>query len=232
MKKNPILVFCIAFLGGTMMFTNIAQAESVSGVDSTVYMELTPGDGVTNPVDPEDPDNPEVPNPIDPADPENEGTGNSGSLTIDYVCNIAFGSQKIGSGTVAYHAINKSPFIQVTDNRGTNEGWSLKATASEFSSETGSVLKGAVLSLKNGQVKSHSSNVSAPPVARDVVFDNTESKPVMIAEEDTGRGTWINVFSGTEGNNTNVQLAVLEGSAEANVEYNATITWELSSAPS
>lgn len=51
------------------------------------------------------------PNPIDSVDQENEGTGSSGLLTIDYVSNIVFGKQNIGSRTVIYNAINENPFV-------------------------------------------------------------------------------------------------------------------------
>ncbi len=66
--------------------------------------------------------------------------------------------------------------------------------------------------------------------ANDVVFDNSDPKTVMMAEVDAGRGTWLDVFSGTEGDNRNVQLKVLEGSADA-YHYTANMTWELSDAP-
>jgi hypothetical protein len=153
-------------------------------------------------------------------------------LTLDYVTSIQFGTQKITSGTTSYHTKNKSPYVQVTDKRGTGEGWSLKARASEFKSDAGKVLAGAVLSFRNGLVKSQSGNVSSPPTAYDVVFDNTDAKVVMVAEQGAGRGTWIDVFAGTDGDNSNVQLKVLEGSADTNTNYSAVITWELSNAPS
>lgn len=133
---------------------------------------------------------------------------------------------------MSYHAKNKSPFIQVSDKRGTGDGWTLKAMASEFKSEDGKVLAGAVLSLRNGQVKSQSGNVSSPPAAHDVVFENKDAQLVMAAKEGAGRGTWIVVFPGTEGDNRNVKLQVLAGSGEALEDYSAVITWELSNAPS
>ncbi|PFJ11266.1 hypothetical protein COD67_23055 [Bacillus cereus] len=54
----------------------------------------------------------------------------------------------------------------------------------------------------------------------------------MLAAVDAGRGTWVDVFSGTDGDNSNVQLKVLEGSADTSTNYSSTITWELSNAPS
>ncbi|PFJ18059.1 cell surface protein, partial [Bacillus cereus] len=164
MKKYQVLTLGIIILSGVTISTNAVKAAEVNQANSKSYINFIADDGSTNPIDPTNPDNPTPPNPIDPEDPDNGGTGNSGELTIDYVSNIQFGTQKIVSGNTTYNAKNKDPFVQVSDKRGTGEGWSLKASASEFKSDDGKVLKGAVLSFKNGQVKSQSGNVSTPPV--------------------------------------------------------------------
>ena len=52
----------------------------------------------------------------------------------------------------------------------------------------------------------------------------------MTAKSLNGQGTWLDVFEGEEGNNTNVQLTVPVGSAQAK-EYTATITWTLTAGP-
>ncbi|WP_054025663.1 WxL domain-containing protein [Bacillus sp. FJAT-28004] len=231
MKVIKLLVLGI-ILAGAAYSSNPVKAAGVDSAVSSSTISFIPDEGTTNPVDPEDPDNPDPPWPIDPEDPGNGGTGSIGALTLDYVSNIQFGTQKIASGNITYYALNKNPFVQVTDKRGTGEGWSLKAQASEFTSEDRKVLAGAILSFRNGRVKSLSGNVSAPPEAYDVVFDNMDAKPVMMAEEGAGRGTWVDVFTGTGGDNRNVQLKVLEGSADTLIHYTAEITWELSNAPS
>jgi hypothetical protein len=231
MKVMKILALGI-ILAGLTLSSHLVEAADANTAISSNYISFVADEGKTSPVDPEDPDNPDPTEPIDPEDPNNGGTGNHGSLTLDYVTSIQFGTQKITSGTTSYHTKNKSPYVQVTDKRGTGEGWSLKARASEFKSDAGKVLAGAVLSFRNGLVKSQSGNVSSPPTAYDVVFDNTDAKVVMVAEQGAGRGTWIDVFAGTDGDNSNVQLKVLEGSADANTNYSAVVTWELSNAPS
>lgn len=230
MKVFNLSVIASIIIAATISSINSAEASVINNATSNNYIGFIADEGPTNPVDPTNPDNPNPPSPTDPEDPGNGGTGNEGPLTLDYVSNIQFGTQKIMSGNTTYNAKNKDPFVQVSDKRGTGDGWSLAVKADEFKSDTGEVLTGAVLSFKNGQVKSQSSNVSSPPTANDVVFDNTDSKVIMLAEEDAGRGTWVTVFSGTEGNNSNVQLNVLAGSANAQ-NYTATMTWELSNAP-
>ncbi|MGM0838269.1 MAG: WxL domain-containing protein [Bacillota bacterium] len=230
MKVFSLSVVGSIILAGTLISISSAEAAVINNATSNNYIGFIADEEPTNPVDPTNPDNPNPPSPIDPEDPGNGGTGNGGALTLDYVSNIQFGTQKIMSGNTTYNAKNKDPFVQVSDKRGTGEGWSLSAKTSEFKSDSGEVLTGAVLSFKNGEVKTQTGNVSTPPTANDVVFDNTDSKVFMFAEVDAGRGTWLDVFPGTEGDNSNVQLNVLAGSADAQ-NYTATMTWELSNAP-
>ncbi|PFJ17522.1 cell surface protein [Bacillus cereus] len=232
MKGYRLLTLGIIILTGTTLSTNSVKADEVNKAISKSYINFIADNGPTDPIDPINPDNSNPPKPIDSEDSDNKGTGNSGGLTLDYVSNIQFGTKKIVNGNTIYHAKNKNPFLQVSDKRGTEEGWTLKARASELKSEDGKVLTGAILSLRNGQVKSRSSNVSTPPITNDVVFDNNDAKLVMFTEVDTGRGTWINVFSGTDGDNSNAQLKVLGDSADTLTNYSTVITWELSNAPS
>jgi hypothetical protein len=233
-RKMKVITLSVAgsmILAGLIFSTNSAEAAVVNSAISKNYIDFIPDEGITKPVDPVNPDEPAPPSPIDPIDPDNGGTGNSGSLTLDYVSNIQFGTQKIMSGNTTYNANNKDPYVQVSDKRGTGEGWVLTAKASELKNSTGESLQGAELTFKNGQVKSQSSNVSEPPTAYDVTFDNSDSKKFMEAPLETGRGTWLDVFSGSDGDNSNVQLKVLAGSAEAE-SYSGTVTWELTDAPS
>ncbi|WP_349730543.1 WxL domain-containing protein [Peribacillus frigoritolerans] len=231
MKAITLSIVGSVILVGMIFSTNSAEAAVVNSAISKNYIKFIADEGMTKPVDPANPDNPALPSPIDPMDPDNGGTGNSGSLTLDYVSNIHFGTQKIMGGNTTYNANNKDPYVQVSDKRGTGEGWALTAKASELKISTGEPLQGAELTFKNGQVKSQSSNVSEPPTAYDVTFDNRDSKKFMDAPLETGRGTWLDVFSGSDGDNSNVQLKVLAGSAEAE-SYSGTVTWELTSAPS
>lgn len=232
MKKRTLTAIAgVSLLGLTGLSTNALAAVS-STANSTNHIVFEAGEEVTNPIDPTNPDNPNPSDPIDPTDPTNPGTGNEGSLTIDYVSNIEFGTQKTASGTMIYHAQNEHPFVQVTDKRGTGAGWNLTAKATEFKSAAGSkVLKGAELTFKNGVLKTQTENISPAPQNKDVTFSNSDAHVMMNAKEDTGRGTWVDVFSGKLNDNENVQLKVLPGTADTNVDYTATINWELADAP-
>ncbi|MGJ0860672.1 WxL domain-containing protein [Enterococcus faecium] len=157
-------------------------------------------------------------------------TGDNGPLSIDYVSNITFGTKDISTTSQVYNAENAEPHVQITDKRGVEGGWTLTAAATKFVASDNSELKGAELLFKNGVAETTSDNTSKAPVTSDLIFDNTEAKTVMTADSLKGQGTWLDVFKGTEGNNTNVQLSVPSGSAQAK-EYTSTITWTLTAGP-
>ncbi|EGO8275232.1 WxL domain-containing protein, partial [Enterococcus faecalis] len=97
---------------------------------------------------------------------ENPSTGGEGALSIPYASSISFGEQEIQQGDTTYFAQNEKPFVQVNDTRGGAEGWSLYASISEFKGATNqNVLKGAQLTLANGQVTTEGNQSEAPIIA-------------------------------------------------------------------
>lgn len=230
-KLKNVMVATISVIVLTTS-TESVFAQVSSKAESSNHIIFEAGNSITDPVDPIDPGNPNPPNPIDPTDPENPGTGNEGPLSIDYVSNIEFGTNKISSKAIVYNAKNENPFVQVTDNRGTGAGWTLTAKAGSFQSKDGSkMLKGAELSLKNGTLKTLPDNISEAPINQDVTFVNSDAQIIMTAKKDTGRGTWINVYDDVFNNNQKIQLKVLPGTADVNTDYKAKIDWELTDAP-
>lgn len=233
MKKIALLTTLSLALLANLGLATIAQAEVVNTAKSeNNHVIFEPNTDKKPLVDPVDPSNPNPPTPIDPTDPHNIGTGNTGALTIDYVPNIDFGTKKIAHGDQKYTAKNANPFIQVTDLRGTGAGWKLTANISKFTNDDGNKeLKGAVLSFKNGVVKTRPNNISEGPVASDLVFETQDTYQVLKADPEKGKGSWLDVFSGDQDNNNKVELLVLEGSADAGVNYTATINWSLADTP-
>jgi hypothetical protein len=235
MKKQVLytavatVLLLTSILGGVFVHAD----EQSDAVNSTAKITFTGGNTDPNdPVDPENPDHhidPDVP--VDPDDPDNHGTGDKGPMSIDYVSDITFGTKAIEASSQVYNAVNAEPHVQITDKRGVEGGWSLTAAVSKFTASDKSELKGAVLSFKNGVARTTSDNTSAEStVNKKITFNNTEAQPVMNAASLAGEGKWLDVFEGDEGNNTNVQLAVPSGSAQAK-EYTATITWTLTAGP-
>lgn len=229
--KKQLFVFSAVVLANVLIATQV-QAETVSNGS----ISLTDGSGqVTPPLDPTDPTNPNPESPTDPEDPNNNGTGNVGPLSIDYVSNFTFGEHKISGSDMTFYAKNANPYVQVTDTRGTGAGWTVQASISDFTSASKtSTLKGAQLTLKNPEAKSASqATTSEAPNGTSKLDFNTSKQTVVVSKKGAGKGTWLNVYSAESGKteNTNVVLSVPAGSPEANTTYTATINWELLDAP-
>lgn len=218
------------FLGTSILVTSLfigvqtSHAVIKSKAESKSEVKIIEGN-TTGPVDPKDPTDPNKPN------PEVPGTGNEGPLTIDYVPNIEFGEQEIKEKEATYNAKTEHPYVQVSDRRGTGAGWNLKVSIDEFKNgDQKQTLKGAELSLKNGDIKTTSGNVSEKPQGNNVTL-NKDLQVIMQAGTDQGMGTWLDVFSGKKDDNENVQLKVPAGSARAKQSYSSVIRWELTDAP-
>lgn len=102
-------------------------------------------DIITPPIDPTNPDNPNPVDPVDPTDPNGPKPGTPGPLSIDYASSIDFGKQKITSTNQVYNVKPQKfggrddgpNYVQVTDSRGTEKGWSLQVKQNgQFKSAT------------------------------------------------------------------------------------------------
>ncbi|MCK8607399.1 WxL domain-containing protein [Apilactobacillus ozensis] len=217
---------------------------------SKAFISFKGGTGTTEPVDPTNPGHPAPSDrDIDPGDPGNRGTGSKGPLTIDYAPNFNFGNNEISSYTKSYNlndaiddkGVNTEhhPFVQVTDKRGTHEGWSLSAVASNFVSENGEQLRGAQLSIKSLDGEAiggydnnpssegyDASSVHAPTINPNTIVLSNNAQVLMNATSGTGAGTWLERFDPY-----NVQLRVIGNTAKANTSYTSNITWNLTSSP-
>lgn len=234
MKKTAIV--STAFLAamtlaavsvGGVQAADVAQTKNTATADVTFKANDSETKPV-NPVDPTVPVDPSNPNPTDPADPSNPGTGNAGPLSIDFVSNIHFGTQKIQDAP--YSATNENAHIQVTDKRGTGAGWQASAAISDFKGTKDGhdvVLNGAQLALNNGVIKSTPNNAAAAPTTEKTITLGADNKPVMTAADGTGQGTWIDLFA----NPSDITLTVPAGNIVSDVQYNATITWTLGDTP-
>ncbi|EGO2727806.1 WxL domain-containing protein [Enterococcus faecalis] len=162
---------------------------------------------------------------------DNPSTGGQGPLSIPYASSISFGEQEIQQGDTTYFAKNEKPFVQVNDTRGGAKGWALSASISEFKGTTNqNVLKGAQLTLANGQVATANNKSAGPTIASNSLTLNDSPQTVMSAKEGKGAGAWAALFQGKKDENENVKLFVPRAGVEAQA-YTATITWGLSDAP-
>ena len=193
-------------------------------------------------------------------------TNHVGSLTIDAITGFYFSDITLSSyGEKAYAIVardeinGETPPIdtglgdrgytlgaQVTDVRGTGAGWTLTASVSEFSAGE-KKLKGTIFSFPVSAVHSdrYSKKEESAPVSKEAVFDmpNVEL-PILVAETDTGLGSWIICFDTDDrgigypwhmDQNGNFfryggpSLYVPSGNLAGN--YVAAITWSLRDAP-
>lgn len=226
MKKRSVIAFLCACGFSLFYFSFPILAATVSTVTSNATVTFTPGTEPTGPVDPDDPSK--------PLDPPGQGTGESGPLSIDYVPNITFGSQAISGSQKVYNASELKPFVQVTDIRGTGAGWNVIAKATPFNDGAADSLKGSTVTFAGGYAISANSSASKPTPSNPVVLttDNTEAT-VVVANENSGLGTWVDRWYPTETtatSNDNVTLTVPSGSATAKT-HTSTITWTLADAP-
>ncbi|MBQ0137739.1 MAG: WxL domain-containing protein [Kurthia sp.] len=230
-----------------------SESDYLRSMDSKATLNFVPDNSVTKPIDPIDPTNPNPPTPLPPK------PGTPGPLSIDYASDFNFGMQEISTETKSYYAKPQTysdnstvrpNFVQVTDKRGTNAGWTLSVKqAGQFSNPTtqNKTLDGAQLILGKGETVTNGS--AATPTTYAVLLDpsGTTSK-VMSADTNQGTGTWVNLFGGknalqdvtvkdpsnqvtTEKRDFGVKLTVPGATQKDAVQYATTLTWELTNVP-
>ncbi|CAD5900222.1 WxL domain-containing protein [Carnobacterium maltaromaticum] len=207
----------------------------------------------TDPTDPVDPTDPTVPvDPIDPTDPEGPNPGTAGPLSIDFASSVVFGKNKISNANQTYFADAQElkdgrfvpNYVQVTDTRSGNLGWTLTVQQEgQFTNATAvnKVLTGSVIKLADGAVSSSSTSpaaVAAPTITLD---PSGASSLVMSAKAGSGWGTWLNYFGDvTEETiaedevvqkNKAITLDVPGSTPKDAVQYKTELTWTLSDTP-
>ena len=178
-----------------------------------------------------------------------DGETNTGPLTIAFAPTLNFGQQAISNHDARYYMIPETfkevdgeeylpvaAFAQVQDTRGTNAGWILSVTASEFTSDTqNNVLKGAEISFLNSWLDYPGDEENAPTISSTTI-KLSPGEPTTILEAGNGQGAGASsIVWGTqeaidnheEGLNTDVELFVPGTTAQDATTYTATLTWEL-----
>ncbi|OTO94147.1 WxL domain-containing protein [Enterococcus sp. DIV0385] len=251
------------FAGGIQAFadepTETEKTNEVRKTTTDGQITFTPGNDDTI-VDP-GPDGPDVT--IPPVvDPDGQ---NKGPLTIAIVPTMNFGSQIISTTDENYNMVaerqqltgttgdeNKVPYVsmaQVQDTRGTNEGWELSVSLTEFQAtkETqNAVLKGAKITLLDPALLYSIDDVEQRPETHASGLELLPSEaavPVMTAAAQKGAGTSSVVWGDHEAiekqvaagadvvENDAIKLFVPGTTAKDAVTYQSTLTWELTSTP-
>ncbi|EUJ39556.1 WxL domain-containing protein [Brochothrix campestris] len=264
-KRIAITTLITAVVTGTIM---TAEAAETQDYQSNAVVNFIQSTDPTLPVDPENPDPGTPVDPIDPTDPEGPNPGTPGPLSIDFASSLQFGTTKITTKDAVYNAYAQAitvageqqyrpNYVQITDNRGTEVGWTLTVTqAKQLTSTAGKQLQGAVITLEQSEVKTITGSELAAPsqVAKTVVLQPEEAVPVMAANEGEGAGLWTAHFGNSEKTlqegsdlvpgeggaepseikvmrNTAVTLSVPGKSLKTEAEYRSQLNWTLAEVP-
>ena len=195
--------------------------------------------------------------------PEVEGT--TGPLSIVKAATMNFGSQVISNQDQTYNMVaevanladgsGQVPYVsfaQVQDVRGTNEGWDLQVSLSDFTSNTqNNVLTGAEIEFVDSRIQYEGTNTENSPTAHAAgltLLPNGAARSVMTAAQGQGAGASSVVWGDqadlmaqfeAEGfdpetgvvENGAIQLSIPGSTAKDATTYTSTLTWELTSTP-
>lgn len=249
-NSSKLLLSTLLGVGVTGAIMTTAYASETKTYTSHGKIELVKNDGTTDPgiTDPTDPGH--TVDPTDPTNPTDPGTG--GPLSIDYVSNFNFGSQKMSGNNETYDSQlvtvkdasgadkDLANFLQVSDNRGTVAGWKLTVQqAKAFTSETTkSELDGTTITLSNPEATNADNNATKPEpsILTDSVDISATSgdKVVMQAKDGEGSGTWSESFGNATTDaakaKASVKLAIPGDSKKVAEKYTSDITWTLTDA--
>jgi hypothetical protein len=228
----------VMLISSVTTFNNTLAAGTETNADVTFQADDT---GITSPIDPTDPGKD-----VTPVEPVNPTTG---ALRIDFASAFNFGSQKISGEAKDYHAlftqVNTASdekkyvpnYVQVTDNRGLNSGWSLSVSGTEFISGSHAVLEGATLTMSGVHLTSTMDSKFTPSTVTADLTLNTLAQNLVTAKENEGMATWAIAFGKESGKdefstNPNVTLHVpAEAKKLAGETYTSTVTWTLEATP-
>ena len=222
MKKFGSLFLATAILAGITLAPAASFAADGGNYDSNGVITFTPN-----------------------TDPSGPNPGTAGPLSIDYASSLDFGTQKITSKDEVYKAkaqkyIDKDSvektgpnFVQVTDNRGSETGWTLQMKQnSQFATADADELTGAEITFKNGNIVTASDSAKPTGQATIVADPAGNLKNVMSAKDGQGAGTYL-LDWGTDAATgaDSIELSVPGSTTKYAKKYSTTFTWVLSDTP-
>lgn len=237
------------------------EARNVKTDGEIQFTAPTDEDGeleVIPPLDPEDEETPDV-----EFDPEIPGT--TGPLSIVKAATMNFGSQVISNQDQTYNMVAEMaklanpevdgpthvPYVsyaQVQDLRGTNAGWDLQVSLSNFESNTqNNILTGAEITFVDGTIRYEGSNQDNAPSGHAnglKLIPNGAARSVMTAADGKGAGA-SSVVWGNQADlnaqfededtdvveNNAIRLFIPGTTAKDATTYESTLTWELTTTP-
>lgn len=249
MKYNKIISLASVMALGLSMGAGVVSAAGQDGGEYTSngLIEFTPGEKPVDPVDPLDPEQPV--DPTDPTDPEGKPQpGTPGPLSIDFASSFNFGDNKITSKDETYYAglqkykdkdtdqeLREGPnYVQVTDNRGTLAGWTLKVKQTkQFETDDSHKLDGAKITLTNGNINTVSESTPATAVDEIEIDKMDADFLVMSAKKDAGAGTFLTRWGDEDlaKSKESVKLFVPGKAVKKKAQYRTSFVWTLTDVP-
>lgn len=237
-RRIYALTAILGISAGMLPNTSLAAEGDPATVTSKGQISFKTDNTPTDPVDPT--------NPEDPKEPVDPNPGTPGPLAIDFASSFKFGEQIISTTDKVYFAKPQEfadgttgpNYVQVTDKRGTFEGWNLSVTQSgQFvtgEADTSKELTGAVLELGNAELDSATAMEYKPGEASgNVTLLPGQKTSLVTAQKDQGMGTWVYRFGDKANTNADasVSLSVPGETPKMAKEYTTTLTWSLETIP-
>lgn len=250
----------ITALSSTILLGTIetAFANEVQRVTTEGQVQFTAPSEDDGPLEVIPPLGPDEDGPNVDISPEVPGT--TGPLSIMKAAKMDFGTQVISNRDQTYNMLAEMQplresgelvpyvsFAQVQDLRGTNAGWDLKVSLSNFESNTqNNILTGAEITLVDAAIRYEGVNQDNAPVAHNdglKLLPNGAAQSVMTAAKNKGAGAssvvWGNQASINEQfdaendviENDAIRLFIPGSTAKDATTYTSTLTWELTTTP-
>lgn len=198
MKKKVSSLACI-------LFSMIMSSSPVLAAEQNGHVSVEDA-GTSGIIDPEHPEL--IVNP-------GEGPSTTGSLRIDYISSLNFGSENLNKAGRKFSSLAqlflddtsaRGYFVQISDFR-PDDGWELQLTQkNQFNSSivqdaNNRSLKGAILSFDKGWANTNGTS-KAPLVTRDAVSLESLDMAYTIATagSNEGKGSWTIAFGSSESN--------------------------------
>ncbi|MFS1155113.1 WxL domain-containing protein [Enterococcus faecalis] len=226
MKKTKVMtLMATTTLGALALVPMSALAVDGGEYQTNGAIQFAPNTNPTNPVDP---------------------TGPAGPLSIDYASSLSFGEQTITSKNMTYYAETQKykdnagadqegpNFVQVSDNRGTETGWTLKVKQNgQFKTEANQELTAAKVTLSNGRVVSASQSAKPTTAPATIELNPTGAESVVMAAGDKeGAGTYLMSWGDSvDTAKTSISLEVPGSTTKYAKKYTTTFTWTLTDTP-
>ncbi|OEG18124.1 cell surface protein [Enterococcus quebecensis] len=242
MKRTKKLFYnIILILGILTIVQSVTIAQADTGRQSEVEVFFTENKDPTAPLNPK-----ELSEPVEIISDIPIKPGTPGPLSVDFAPHVVFGEQD-GSAdddvyfaqltkvkTVSDGSEDEVPnYIQITDNRGKDNGWKLTVKQNGQLRNGDHTLTGAEMMLKNIKLISPNGN-KEPIYTKDITLDPINSQPMEVSRSDekTGKGTWIIMFgSNLSESKKSIQIKVPGDIEKKRGKYTTSLTWELVDSP-